>query len=178
MRISFSDDMGKVASWISRTFSGDEAKQYQPDIPGRLARWLFRIGTVLAALLAPITGLIFIITIVVLADHFLSSQPFGTIGREVLICPYLFAGYAVWLGWGWRSRKPRNVALSVLFWLASAGFHVIQPIHTWMDCESVLNFFELLWNPLLLWSIGATSASLIAILFEFFLAARRPDQIR
>jgi len=169
MSKSLLEDITNLTNWITRTFKGDDITPPGQDTPGRLARWLFRIGTVWAALLAPVAGLALIVTIVVLADHGLSSHPFGTIGREMLICPYLLAGYAVWFGWGWRSRKPRNTLLSVLFWLASAGFHIMQPIHIWMDCETAWDFIGVLWNPLLLWSIGAVSVSLAALLFEVIL---------
>jgi hypothetical protein len=169
------DVKAKAANWISGRFSGGETERYQRDLPGRLARWLFRIGTVWAAILAPIACVCFILTIVVLADYCFSRGSFGTIDRGVFIFPYLLAGYAVWLGWGWRSQKPRNRTICVLMWLASAGFNVMQPVHTWMDCERAVDFFELLWNPLLLWSIGATCLSLLALVFEFSLP-RHEDQ--
>ena len=168
MRIPLLADITNAVGWISRAFTGDAPSQKQRDVPGWLARWLFRIGTVWAAMLLPITGFSCIFTTASLVDHLMSSRPWGSLDRTLFIIPYILAGYAVWVGWGWRSRQPRKVTLCILFWLASAGFNVVEPVHIWLDCESLADFLGLLWNPLLLWGIGATGVSLIALILEFF----------
>ena len=168
MSTSLLDDISKGANWILSTFSGRDTARFQRDIPGVLAKWLFRIGTIGAVIQIPITFFVLLYTIAFLIGGLIYGKPYG-VSKEMLICPYLLAGYAVWVGWGWRSRKPRNMKICVLFWLASAGFYLMLPVHIWMDSESTGDFFGDLWNPFLLWYIGVTSVSLIALLLEFFI---------
>jgi hypothetical protein len=149
------------------TFSGGDSAQDKQDIPGQVARWLFRIGTVWAVLLIPITTLVCAITpfalVVCLTGHHSFGRP-----EQWLICPYLISGYAIWIGWGWRSRKPRNLMMCALFWLVSAGFNVMQPVHIWMDSHSL---WTLLYPPPL-WGSLATVGSLVALSFEFGMSRR------
>lgn len=157
---SISDKLAKGANWIWGTFTGSDTLRHRRDIPGLLARWLFRIGTIWAVVLLPVTVMVcFVFTVFVLAGLGTGKS----MGGGAMLCPYLLTGYALWVGWGWRSRKPRNVVMCVLFWLASAGFNVMQPVHIWMETHSVL---ALLFPPPL-WGIVATGASLTALVFEF-----------
>jgi hypothetical protein len=158
--------MGKISQLISSAFNGRTAVLDRRDIPGRLATWLFRVGTIWAALLAPVIVIACALTIIFLLAGLVLGKPYGP-SREMWLCPYLLAGYAIWLGWGWRSLQPRNKLVSILFWLASAGFHVIFPVHIRMDAGSFLGFLGVTWNPLLLWEIAATGMSLLALGFEF-----------
>ena len=154
--------MGKTARWFAGTFSGGDCAQNKRDLPGQIARWLFRIGAVWAVLLVPVTIICCAVFPFALVVCLTQHHSFGR-WEQWLICPYLLSGYAVWIGWGWRSRKPGNLMICILFWLASACFNVMQPVHIWMDSHSL---WALLYPPPL-WGSVVTIGSLVALLFEF-----------
>lgn len=156
-------DIGSGFTWIGQTFRQGTSEETKRDIPGWIARWFFRIGTIWAAILLPIMGIVCLIFFVAILGMVTHMAPIKSTDKIWLLCPYLISGYAIWLGWGWRSRKPRNVALCSLFWLASAAFNVMQPIHFWMDSHS----FLIMLYPPPLWGIITTVGSLVALGWEF-----------
>jgi hypothetical protein len=96
--------------------------------------------------------------------YLIYGKALGKIDHGILIAPLLLTGYAVWVGWGLRSRGPMNRIVCGVIWLASAGYNVMQPVHAWMDSHDPW----ILLVPLPLWGIVTTSASLIALVLEFF----------
>lgn len=161
-RVAFMKDLTNSVNWLWQTLSLHTPAEKNGDVSGWIARWLFRIGTIWAVILIPITavsGLIFVMGI----EGLFLGMPLKSTDRGWLIGPYLLAGYGIWLGWGWRSRKPGNLLLCCLFWLTSAAFNVMEPIHIWQDSH---NFLDLLFPPPL-WGIITTIGSLAALISEF-----------
>lgn len=159
---NLTEHIGKSSRWIFTTFKGDGCPHGRHDIPGQIAKWLFRVGTIWAVLLIPVTLIFCAIIPFALLACLTGHHSFGK-PEQWLLCPYLISGYAIWIGWGWRSRQPRNIVMCILFWLLSAGFNVMQPLHFWMDSHDV---WVLLYPPPL-WGIVATTGALAGILFEF-----------
>jgi len=170
IRTSLLDDIAKCGNWFVSTFTARDAAPFRADIPGFLAKWLFRIGTIGAAIQVPISCFVLIYTFVFLIGGLIYGKPFGP-AKEMVIVPYVLVSYAVWIGWGWRSRKPRNMAMSMMFWLVSAAFNAILPAQALMESESFAEFFHGLWSPFspgLLWFIALSGVSLLAFFFEIF----------
>jgi hypothetical protein len=87
---------------------------------------------------------------------------------------YSLIGFAVWLGWRWRSKERPALGVAVAFWLFSAAFNssfviyfiAIGPHWTWVLFYDQSAIFA--W-----WWIAAALASLVALAFEFKL--QRPE---
>ena len=125
----------------------------QRDIPGQIARWLFRIGFIWAVILIPC----FIVALSTLPS--LQVFAFGLV-------VYILAGYSVWIGWRWRSHQRRTLQASVAFWLISALFNGVFVIWfiatTPASLEALFHFDALhLW-----WGIAASICSLVALYYE------------
>lgn len=135
----------------------------QRDIPGNIARWLFRIGIIWAViLLLPTVGALL--------------SAFDRAWRMWLLGVYFLVGYGVWIGWRWRSRQCRALVASAAFWLFSAAFNsafIVLLIATESQWPKILIFDETAFYGW--WWIAVTLASLVALAFEF----RTPrDEIR
>jgi hypothetical protein len=134
-----------------------DAMTTQRDIPGSIAKWLFRIGIIWAVILVPFT-------IVAFLSVFGRGLRFWQLGFYFLI------GFAVWGGWWWRSRQRRSLRAVAAFWFFSAAFNsgfIVYLIATESQWTKILAFDEsafYLW-----WWIAATVASLVALAFEFAL---------
>ena len=131
--------------------------QTSRDIPGRIARWLFRIGIVWAVILVPFTIV-----------SFLSVFGRGTSFWQLGV--YCLFGLAVWFGWRWRSRQRRALKFSAVLWLTSAAFNsafIVYLIATEAQWRKILIFDETAFY--LWWWLAATMASLVAFAFEFTL---------
>jgi hypothetical protein len=159
---SLIDDIRNGGRWVSCTFKGDQPTRNKQDIPMRMALWLFRVGTIWAALLFPVTVVFSFTTVVLLFGLLEYGKSAASLGSGIWVCPYLLSGYAVWIGWGWRSRQTRSVFMSASFWFASAGFSAVQPIRFWMESHE----FWIMLYPNLLWSIVVVVASLAGVALE------------
>jgi len=83
-------------------------KSKTADKPQAIARWLFRIGTIWAFILA-------IPTVALL-------MPDATWGY---LAYYFIAGYGIWIGWFWRSRRKRKLVPAVTLWSFSIIYHSV-----------------------------------------------------
>ena len=175
MQILLPTVFSACARWVGTTFIGRNATSFRADVPGFIARWMFRVGTLGAAIQLPITGIVLIFTLVAIIGgltHLGPSKP----SKELLVGPYLLINYAVWAGWGWRSRRLRSKTVSILFWLGSAAFYAAHPVQVWMESGSLVVLFQELWDPFspaLVWFLTMTGLSLIALVLEIF----RPKQV-
>ena len=129
----------------------------QRDIPGHIARWLFRIGIIWAVILAlPTVGALLSV--------------FDSVWRMWQIGIHLLIGFVVWIGWRWRSRGPRRLVASIVFWLFSAAYNfalIVLLIATESEWAKILIFDETAFYCW--WWIAVTLASLVAFAFEFTL---------
>ena len=148
--------------WIAHAFKGGDV-QRKGDVPGLIAKWLFRIGTVWACILLPITVIFGVTTLGMAALSIADRTNLKTMGHGWEIAPFLFCGYAVWIGWGWRGLKIKGLAPRVLFWVISAAFNLIIPVMAWKNEHTLW----LMFMPNLLWGIPASAASLVALSLEF-----------
>jgi len=128
----------------------------QRDIPGLIARWLFRLGFIWAIILIPC------LIIAVFSLLSFEMAPF-------VIVVYILAGYLVWIGWCWRSRLRRTLRASAAFWLGSTLFNSIFIIWCFSRTPGRLLsglFFDFhafnLW-----WGLVSSICSLIALYYEF-----------
>jgi hypothetical protein len=129
----------------------------QRDIPGRIAKWLFRIGIIWAVILAPVT----VVALMSAFDRVWRWWPFAI---------YILVGFGVWFGWRWRSRGRRALGLSAAFWLFSAAFNsafVVHIIVTESQWPKILIYDQTAFYSW--WWIAVTIASLVAFCFEFTL---------
>ena len=147
--------------WIAHAFKGGDA-QRKGDIPGLIAKWLFRIGAVWACLLLPVTVIFGSITLGMAALSLTDHSVFKMIDHGWVIAPFLFCGYAVWIGWGWRGLKIKGITFRILFWAISAAFNLILPVLAWKNEHALW----LMFMPNVLWPILASAASLVALCFE------------
>ena len=130
----------------------------QPDVPRRIARVLFVLGTVWAIILAPMFAGIFE------RDAW----------RAWPITVYMICGYGVWFGWFWRSFRHPSRRLSVVIWVSSAVMNLVslgcliiaagkQALRAFLF-EDIAFYY---W-----WGLAVAIASLVALCFEF-----RPPKI-
>ena len=131
----------------------------QSDISGQIARWLFRLGIIWAIILVPITIFLFLPS-----RSGMGLWPLGI---------YILIGFAVWLGWRWRSKERPALRVAVAFWLFSAAFNssfVIYFIANGPHWTRVLLYDQTAYFAW--WWIAASLASLVAFAFEFTLHKR------
>ncbi len=133
---------------------------HQTDVSGQIARWLFRLGIVWAIILIPVTVFLFL------------PSPVG--GSFWLLGIYCLIGFAVWLGWRWRSRDSQPaLRVAAVFWVFSAAFNssfVIYFIAIGAHWTRVLLYDQTAYFAW--WWIAASLASLVAFAFEFTLLKR------
>ena len=160
---TFAERMQKRADWFLHTFSGRDAQQRKDDVPGLMARWMFRIGLVWACILLPVTAIFTVISMAALIGSVAYPGSLKSTDQSWAIAPFLLSGYAIWIGWGWRSRKVRRLATCVSFWAVSAAFNSLIPVQAWRNAHAIWVMFM----PNVLWSILVAAASLVAIFLEF-----------
>lgn len=127
----------------------------QRDIPGNIARLLFRVGIIWAIILAPFA----ILSFLPVFSRGESLWPLGV---------YLLCGVGVWGGWYWRSQRQPPLRISAAFWIFSAVFNsafIIVLVVTQSQWLNILIHDETAFY--LWWWMAATLASMVAFAFEF-----------
>ena len=130
------------------------------DISGSIARLLFAIGALWALFLIILLGIGIVFAI--------SLSP-ETLGVWLLVA-YLVCGFAVWIGWGWRSRRIPPLRSSLALWLGSFVVNALFPCvliaeGSGSDILSLDGNAAVFW-----WWAIASTLSLVAFFYEFRLS--------
>jgi hypothetical protein len=136
----------------------------QTDIPGHIARWLFRLGIVWAIILVPVTIVLIL--------------PSRRGGGLLLLALYYLIGFAVWLGWRWRGHQRLTRRDATIFWLFSAAYNssfIIYFIANGAHWTRVMLYDQTAYFAW--WWVVATLASLVALVFEFRLGSYEPRTV-
>ena len=130
------------------------------DIPQRIARLMFFIGILWALFL--------VVPLVAMTSMIFLAGP-----KPLPMMLHIFCGYAVWMGWFWRSRRLRSLFSSSLLWscsfIVNATF-IIHAFPTGPQWQRV--FYDDPMALMFFWWLIASLLSLVALAYEFKLSRK------